>query len=372
MTARPAPEGGLRIAVTGAGGFIGARLAALLASRPGVAEVRRLARRRGSGAIPVRLDDPAQVRAALRGCHAAVHCAFDAFDLPANLRMAEALAGAALDAGARLVHLSSAAVYEPLPDGALEEGGNAAPNGDAYRDAKLAVEEALLASARDRGLDLVVLQPTIVYGPGGGAWTDSPLRELLTGDVVLPAQGEGLCNAVFVDDVCQAAIAALTADLAPGERFLVSGAVPVRWREFLGAYEHMLGVRSLRLSNMPPPEAARPPGGHPAPRVGMAAALKRLLAARLGAAGRSRLNLLLQQLRQAVRGRRAVLPGAAKHALYAARCHVRIDKARRLLGYHPQFDLQRGMMATEAYVRQTYKVSVPTPGDAARPRQSCT
>lgn len=368
MIARHPAEGGLRVAVTGAGGFIGGRLATLLASQPNVTEVRALTRRRRGQAtvMPARLDDPAQVQAALRGCHAVVHCAFDNYDLPANLAIAKVVAEAAVLAGAQLIHLSSAVVHEPLPDGTLDEGGAVAPDGNAYKDTKIAVEAALLAFAGDRGLDLVILQPTIVYGPQGGAWTDSPVRELLTGEVVLPACGEGLCNAVFVDDVCQAVIAALTADIATGERFLISGPAPVAWREFLGAYERMLGVRSLRclpaLSDAPSPAAVATSGERLASRPSMADALKNMVAARLGAAGRSRLNLLLQRARQAARGRRVYLPDGAKYALYAARCDVRIDKARRLLGYEPRFDLKRGMEATETYVRQAYAGSVAAAG----------
>jgi len=357
MNARRPAEGGLRVAVTGAGGFIGGRLAAVLALQHSVAEVRVLARRRVPGqaaATLARLDNPAQVQAALQGCHAVVHCAFDNYDLQANLAIAQVLAEAAVLAGTRLVHLSSAVVHEPFPDGPLDEDAPVAPDGDAYKKAKIAIEQMLLSSARDRGLDLVILRPTIVYGPGGGAWTDSPVRELLTGEVVLPAQGEGLCNAVFVDDVCQAAVAALTVDLASGECLLVSGAAPVTWREFLGAYERMLGVYSLRLADLPAPVAQAVSGDGPAPRPGMVGVLKNRLAAGLGAAGRSRLNMLLQRVRRAVRGRRVYVPDGAKHALYAARCEVRIDKARRLLGYEPHFDLARGMEATEAYVRQTY------------------
>lgn len=354
MIARRPAGDGMRVAVTGAGGFIGGRLAALLAEQPSVAEIRLLARRRGPGrTVTPRLNDPAQVQAALQGCHAVVHCAFDNYDLPANLAIAQGLAEAAVRAGARLVHLSSAVIHEPFPDGPLDEGAPATPDGDAYKDAKIAIEQALLSFVRERGLDLVILRPTIVYGPGGGAWTDSPVRELLTGEVMLPAQGEGLCNAVFVDDVCQAAVAALTADIASGECFLISGAAPVTWREFLGAYERMLGVHSLRLADLPTP-AAQPASGVPAARPGMAGALRNLLAARLGAAGRSRMNMLLQRVRRVVRGRRVYVPGSAKHALYAARCQVRIDKARRLLGYEPRFDLARGMEATEAYVRHAY------------------
>jgi len=64
---------------------------------------------------------------------------------------------------------------------------------------------------------------------------------LRSGLVVLVNGGDGLCNAVYVDDVVQAMLLAATAKEGAGERFLVSGPRPVTWREFYGAYEAMLG-----------------------------------------------------------------------------------------------------------------------------------
>ncbi|MDT7953587.1 MAG: NAD-dependent epimerase/dehydratase family protein [Acetobacteraceae bacterium] len=355
-----AHPGGLRVAITGGGGFIGKRLAEMLAREPGVAETRVLVRRQtGRGnAVVARLDSPAELRGAFQGCSAVVHCAFDYYDMAANLGIAQVLADACLKAGARLVHLSTAAVYEPFPDGSLDESGEAEPAGLDYKDTKIAIERELLRRARTDGLGVVILQPTIVYGPSGGAWTDSPVRELLTGQVVLPDEGKGLCNAVFVDDVCRAAIAALAADVATGERFLISGPQPVEWREFLGAYEAMLGVRSLRSvsrTELPLPSLANTSGsGQGGGRSPVLRAVKRAVARRLGAGARSRLSIALKRTRTLVRGEAVHVPTGLKLALYAARCTVRIDKARWLLGYEPQFDLAHGMAATLPYVQQVY------------------
>ena len=38
-------------------------------------------------------------------------------------------------------------------------------------------------------------------------------------------------------------------------------------------------------------------------------------------------------------------------AMFASRARQRIDKARRLLGYEPQFGLERGMAITSEYIR---------------------
>lgn len=351
-----AAAAGLRVAVTGAGGFIGGRLATLLDAAPGMVPVVRLARRRLDGK-PVPLDDEAKLRAVLAGCHALVHCAFDAYDDDANVRAATTIGRFCAGSGIRLVHLSTAAVYEPLPDGMLAETSPVPQPATGYQAVKLAVERTLLDLVASSGLDLVVLQPTIVYGPHGGAWTDGPVRELLTGDVVLPDAGEGLCNAVFVDDLCAAAIAACTAPLAAGERLLISGAGPVPWRRFFTAYADMLGLDAVRLA---PAERSSPAGpdvssAAPGSAGGLQQRVRRLVLGRLGARRRARLMLLVRRIRTRLRGRGTWHADGAKRALYEARCTVSIDKAERLLGYRPQFDFAAGMAATTRYVRTRYR-----------------
>lgn len=346
------------VAVSGASGFIGRRLLEMLAAEPDVASTRALSRRRSGGGVAVRLDDPAGLQAALAGCDALVHCAFDLFDMDANLRIARTVAEACVAVGARLIHVSTAAVHEPLPDGELDETGAAVPTGDAYKDTKLAIEGVLQHWVADRGLRLLILRPTVVYGPFGGAWTDGPVRELLAGGVVLPDDGQGLCNAVFVDDVCAAVIAGLRADPPAGAVCLISGPAPVAWRDFLGAYQDMLGRQSLcfrPLSELLPTGPAAPASeGKGGLRAMLPiAAARRLLARGLGTSGRLRLLLLLQRLRR-LRGERVQVPTGARLALYAARCHVRTDHARALIGYVPQFDLARGMAATAPYVRRVF------------------
>ena len=332
-----------RVAVTGAGGFIGRRLADMLEQSG--AEVLRITRRRPP------LDDAPRLAAALAGCTAVVHCAFDAYNDAVNLRMAETVGQVCAASRIRVVHISTAAVYEPLPDGVLTEAASTGAPGTSYKATKLAIEDRLTNLVATRGLDLVVLQPTIVYGAAGGAWTDGPRRELLTGEVWLPDAGRGLGNAVHVDDVCRAAMAACEAPLPSGERLLVSGPAPVTWQAFLGAYQLMLGTDSLRLqppgrcfdrvAASPPPAAAR----H---------GLKRLLLGRLGAVGRTRVNYLVQLARLKLLGRRIRHADGAKRALYEARCRVSTGKAERLIGFRPQIDLAGGMAATRDYIEAVY------------------
>lgn len=337
----------LDVAVTGASGFVGTRLVAMLNDAAKPTRVRILTRR------STNLIDPVSVRAALAGCHSLVHCAFDFSDMDSNIEIARVVASECAAAGVRLIQISTAAVYEPFPDGVLDETVRVEHPGSHYKQAKLGIEGEVLRLVDESRLDAVILQPTVVYGPHGRAWTDSPIRELLTGTVVLPAGGTGLCNAVYIDDVCRAIVGALEKDGFAGERILVSGPEPVTWRDFYGAYQTMLGLDVLELEPQGATQTTPELDLSSSAKPSAAARLKRTATRLLGSHLMSQANLALNYARGLVQHRRHVASGA-KLALFQSHCHISIDKAQRVIGYEPQFDLARGMAATRPYVESRY------------------
>lgn len=42
-------------------------------------------------------------------------------------------------------------------------------------------------------------------------------------------------------------------------------------------------------------------------------------------------------------------------AFYGAKCHIVIDKIERELGYVPAYDLERGMAATAAWIKDNFR-----------------
>lgn len=370
---------GRTVLVTGASGFIGGRLTERLAIEEG-AHVRAAVRTFQNAARVSRFsEDQVEVRHfdvtvrnaigdLVKGCDAVFHLAHDASSSSANADGARLIGRACRSAGVRrLVFVSSTSVYEPLPDAPLTE---ASMSGQRHQNTKLAAEREILRMIREEGLRATVIRPTIVYGPFSRWWTDHPVDALIDGTLILPAPGDGICNAVYVDDVISALILAACRDAAHGETFLISGPDHPTWLDFYGAYARALG-RNDAVRMMTYDEMER--------RVTRGAGLqtvlapKRLLAHRPLRPLRRVLHSVYSRLDDGVKakakrfyehgwlppkdeadGLAECLPSKRRLELYAAKCVVRIDKARHVLGYEPEFDLERGMGCTTRYVRWAY------------------
>lgn len=181
----------------------------------------------------------------LKGCDAIVHCAKADDADPAkrgqiDLEGTQNLMDAAICAHVRrFLHISTVSVYG-IPDrGLIDEGSPRKPTNDQYTQSKIQIEREVLR--RKPNVDVVILQPANIYGPGRCWWSHSLLNMMRRGKVIMVNDGHGLANMVHVADVVQAMQLALCADGIQGECFIISGGQPVFWKEYFRGLEQIVG-----------------------------------------------------------------------------------------------------------------------------------
>jgi nucleoside-diphosphate-sugar epimerase len=373
---------GSRILVTGSTGFIGARLCERLAldyKLPYRALVRDFGRapriaRLGAEMVGGHLDDPASLDHALDGCDTVVHLAYS--DGPQTRRLIRACRTRGVQ---RFVHMSSIAVHgaNPGPECAREETASIGHYpGQEYSNMKVAAERAVQAAIGE-GLRAVILRPTIVYGPYGPFVRSIVDAARERGVLTLLDEGRGICNAVYVDDVCDAIRAAIETQRGLGSAFFVTADRAVTWREFNLTFGEMVSppprvvtVRSDEVRRHW--DSQRPSLRTNIAAVGRLAASAELhrqlstvpvLRSLISGSKRAAKSLLSTERLATLKDRRGtparddtragsgvVWPDLGRVTRECMTVEFSNERARTLLGWRPRYDLRAGAALTRTWL----------------------
>ena len=259
----------MKIFLTGATGFFGSRLVRHLLEHTEHSLVCLARRGRNSalfgsdriGVVTGDLTEPSALPQAIAGCDAVIHSAamvatwardrraLDRVNIEGTMNVLRA----AGEAGAeKIIYTSSFLALgnsesEPL----AEEGPHQRKKHfNDYERTKYLANLRAQELAREEGLPLVILYPTVMYGPG--PLTAGNLVVNLLIDYIrrrLPARlgdGSPRWNYVFVDDVAEGHRLALE-KAEPGERFILGGE-NVSTADFFNTVEQVTGVKQPRLA----------------------------------------------------------------------------------------------------------------------------
>ena len=261
----------MKVLVTGATGFLGRHLVGRLLDRGD--DVRALVRpetnaswleEHGARVVPGRLTEPNAVRVAGEDCalvfNAAGFVSYEPSDLgrlrEANVETVRALL-AAIDPGARLVHVSSVAAVGPSssPERLATEEQPFGPEAAAipYSATKRDAERLVLAAAHD-GRDVVMANPSVAFGPGDAYGSSTwAVPGYLRGRIRTYVAG-GTGN-VDVRDVAAGLVAASERGRS-GERYILTAPdANLSWRDFFAVVARVTGVRR-RMVRVPGPVAS--------------------------------------------------------------------------------------------------------------------
>jgi nucleoside-diphosphate-sugar epimerase len=314
-----------RIFITGASGFVGGAIAAALA---GTHEVRAMSRSiasdaaiRALNATPIRCELGAVRSETLSGCDAVIHCAafvkqwgtrrqFWTANVEGTSRMLDAARGAGVR---RFIHIGTeAALFRGQDMSSIDEDYPYPERTPfLYSETKAAAERAVLA-ANASGFETISIRPRFVWGPGDQ--TILPVLETMvrTGRFVWIDHGRAYTSTTHIVNLVHAVALALERGDG-GNAYFVTDEGVTTMREFLTA---LLATRGVS-----PPDKSIP------------GALARSIGVVAEAAWR-------------VAGATSDPPLTRFAASMMSRdCTIRIDKARRELGYAPILSRADGLDA---------------------------
>lgn len=259
----------MRILITGATGFVGTALCRRMIHegwqvRGAVRSLSDQARLpAGVAAVPVGSIGPDTVWThALSGVDIVVHLAarthvtheVDVDPLNAyrriNVAATERLARAAAAAGVkRFIYLSSVKVNGEGRAEPYTEQDRPAPE-DPYGISKWEAEQALRRIAAETGMDVVILRPPLVYGPGVKA-NFLALINVVRRGIPLPfASVQNRRSLLYLGNLVDAIITVCIRPGAAGQTYLVSDGVDVSTPELIRKIAGVFG-RSARLFSFP-------------------------------------------------------------------------------------------------------------------------
>jgi nucleoside-diphosphate-sugar epimerase len=312
--------------VTGGSGFVGGALIRRLA-RDGL-RVRALARSErsasqvaeaGAEAIRGDLTEPEALRNGATGCDVAFHAAarlgewgpweeFERINVQGTRNVIEACRAAGVR---RLVHVGTeAALVTGQPLVMVDESAPLRPDSKAPYCASKALAEQAVRDASGDGLETVVVRPRLIWGPGDTTVLPAIFAAVKKGQFAWIGGGRHKTSTAYIDNTVEGLVLAAERG-RPGEAYFVTDGEPVEFRDFVTRQLDALGVQA--------PDRTLPLPLARAVAVGLEGAWRGL--------------------------HRKGSPPLTRTAVWlsAVEVTIKIDKARRELGYDPPVSIDEGL-----------------------------
>ncbi|MCC7146390.1 MAG: NAD(P)-dependent oxidoreductase [Phycisphaeraceae bacterium] len=326
-----------KVVVTGAGGFIGRHLAEHLAEETASGQPKwrvigvdlhfHASPSASKGVFEIvqgDFRDSALMQPVLQGAKVVYHLAAahlqkslpDSAYRDINVHSLKPLLTAARAAGVRrFVHVSSVGIYGNLKTWPADEEAPKEPQ-SIYGITKLEGEIQALQLGKELGLEVAVIRPAWVFGPGCPR-TAKLYRALRKGRFIMIGRGDNLRHPLYIDDLVAAMKLAAEHPQAVGETFIIAGPQPISTRQLVEEYCQVLGL------------------SYPKIRIPYVVGLGLAITA------------------EALCGILGKEPPISRRALefFDTNNAFNIGKADRLLGFTPHFSFAQGIKATASWLQ---------------------
>ena len=148
-----------------------------------------------------------------------------------------------LDSGVKqFIHISSAGVLGPLPDGVVADESFPCNPSNIYERTKCEAEDVIIKTAEKHGISYTIIRPEFVYGPGD-THVLGLFKAILSRRFVILGNGRTTLHPTFIDDLIQGVRLCTDNPKALGKIFLITGERPVTVQEMAEIIAEELNVR---------------------------------------------------------------------------------------------------------------------------------
>ena len=216
----------------------------------------------------------------------------------------------------RFVHLSSLGVYEAKDHNQTDETvAPPAKHMDGYTQSKVESEKLALESGKALNIPVTVIRPGFIYGPHDRTVVPNLVSKIQSGDFKYLGSGQQALNCIFVGNLVQGIRLALESPKAIGEIFNLTDGEKVSKRRFVETLCEKLKIKAPGHFGVPMPVARI--------MAGVGEGLYRLVGAK-----------------------NPPLLTKAKLKFLGLNLDFSIEKAKRVLGYQPEFGFDQAMGLT--------------------------
>ncbi len=229
------------------------------------------------------------------------------------------LESAAKEKVKRFIYFSSISVFGlPAWKGDMENYDETFPKEpiEPYGKTKLESEKLLIQASKKWNLPYIIIRPTTVYGPRDKAGIAQLYRAIQKNMFFFIGNGENKMDYVYVEDLVKAARIAEKGKLK-NEDFIIGAGKPSTQKEIVASVAKSLGKKI--------------PGNHVPKSIA-------LLLARI-----------VKWISDLVHIRPLLFPSRVR--VLTANCYFNCSKAKKILGYKPEFEIQKGMIQVANWMK---------------------
>lgn len=141
----------------------------------------------------------------------------------------------------QFIHISSAGVLGPLPNGVVADDSFPFNPSNIYEKTKCEAEKEILRCGGKPGFPFTIIRPEFVYGPGD-THVLGLFQAIKERRFVLMGQGDSLLHPTYIDDLVEGISLCTDNEKAFGKVFLITGEKPLKVKELAGIVAEELDV----------------------------------------------------------------------------------------------------------------------------------